>query len=100
MSQIEGNDEFAIDSDQTLDTSSTEPTAFFWDTTDQQLGAGEPNVFGITIKADRTATGTRLYKIKILEEDTDSDPSLICATETEQEGGFEYTSKTFFIKFT
>ncbi len=73
-----------IVSDPTLATNSANPQVFFWDDSAQVLTAGESNVYVITLKADRTASGTKLFKMKI--EDLD-DP------------GSEYVSKTFFVRF-
>jgi hypothetical protein len=106
MSEIVGETEIPISSIQSLTTSNTAPYAFFWDTTTQILSAGEANVYGITIKADNSATGTRLFKIKILDKDdsitntTAANPRCgDSAVSAVPEIGTEYTSKTFFIKF-
>ena len=71
-----------IDSDQGLSTSSKK-YAYFWDYTEQVLTPGDTNVFGITLKADRTASGTKLFKIIINDTNTST----------------SFASKTFFVKF-
>ncbi|MBR9699750.1 hypothetical protein GOV09_04805 [Candidatus Woesearchaeota archaeon] len=89
MKEIVNDVEDNRPSDSSLSTSET-GYAFFWDTTTQILAPGESNVFGITLKADRTATGTKLFKIKIMDKGDDINSAL---------DDEEYTSKTFFVKF-
>ena len=83
LSEINGTTEEQIASSDSLATSNTIKYAYFWDSTTQTLSPGESNVYGIAVKADKTASGTRLFKVMI--NDT-SDQS-------------EYTAKTFFVKF-
>ena len=80
--EISDTSETRIDSDQGLSTSSKK-YAYFWDYTEQVLTPGDTNVFGITLKADRTASGTKLFKIIINDTNTST----------------SFASKTFFVKF-
>ncbi len=80
----DGND---VLSDPSLSTGDRK-YAYFWDDTGQILSPGESNVYGITLKADKSATGTKLFKIVIF--DTNVGPT---------EEYVEYASKTFFVKF-
>jgi len=41
--------------------------AFYWDDAQQTLTPGDDAVYGVKIAASKSASGTRLYKIKLLE---------------------------------
>lgn len=83
--------EVTINSDPNLDTR-VNKYAYLWDDTTQSLSPGEPNVYPITLDTDRTATGTKLFKIIIIEMVTDPlDPNVIIEE--------EYISKSFFVRF-
>ncbi|MDO8480579.1 MAG: hypothetical protein Q7S65_02050 [Nanoarchaeota archaeon] len=81
-----------IEPDQALEG---RPFDMLWDSTPQNLGPGEAIVIPVTLRTQRTATGTKLLKITILELDESggekSDPT------TGQP--VEYAAKTFFVRF-
>lgn len=83
LSEIEGDNVTQVISDPGLATNSKD-YSYFWDSNEQILSPGDANVYGITLKASSGASGTKLFKI------------LINNTET----GSEFSSKTFFVKFT
>ncbi|MBS3135711.1 hypothetical protein J4401_02010 [Candidatus Woesearchaeota archaeon] len=102
LDEIVGDVETPILPDSNLATSAAKPAAFLWDKLTQKLDAGEPNVYPITIKTARTASGTKLYKIKVLRDDTTSTPvsNAKCGTSlTVPDAGIEYITNSFFIKF-
>jgi len=76
--------DFKINSDPDLRTEQNK-YSFFWDVTRQSLGPGDANTFVIKVKTDRTATGTKLFRIRIISYRLDGTYE-------------EYASKTFFLK--
>jgi len=80
-----------VKSDTELDTRD-DKYAFFWDDLQQTLGPGEAVVVPINLKADRTAAGTKLFKILVSEIEYDEYGDKIDPLP-------EYVSKTFFVKF-
>lgn len=95
IEEVIGGDELPIPivSDPSLNTGGTGDTkviqAFFWDDSAQVLTAGESNVYVITLKADRTASGTKLFKMKVMDIEGTDDTS----------DDSEYISKTFFVRY-
>ena len=62
----ESDQEKPISTDPTLSTKSNQ-YAFFWDDNYQILESQDINVYPITLKVDRSASGTKEFKLQILE---------------------------------
>ena len=70
------------------------PFELLWDSTPQSLGPADAVVIPVTLKTDKTATGTKLLKISIIEMDEFGNDMADTSGLT-----VEYATKTFFVRF-